>query len=89
MTRRAAASVLLLAGASFLAGCASGPPSTAADRYISKAAGEEEKQALIEARDDIDEEMRPLDADRDAEIARLEKENAELRTRVEARRKNP
>jgi hypothetical protein len=62
-----------------------GDPSTAADPYIAQAESEEEREALIEARDEIDAEMREEAAERDFEMERLRKENEELRRRLRER----
>lgn len=69
------------------AGCPGGGDGTspAADEYIAAAETEEERQALVEARDEIDEEMAALAAEKDAEIERLRKENEELRRELEER----
>jgi len=62
-----------------------GDPSTAADPYIAQAENDEEREALIEARDEIDAEMRDEAAERDAEIERLQRENEELRRQLRER----
>jgi hypothetical protein len=89
LRRLAAASLVLpLTAALFLllsAGCGGNSASTAADPYISQAADGEEREGLTQARDDIDAEMRAVAAQKDAEIARLEKENAALKARLAAR----
>ena len=69
------------------AACTGSDPSPAADRYIEQAEDEEERQALIEARDEIDHEMRAISAEKDAEIERLRKENEELKAHLRARRR--
>ena len=61
-------------------------PSTAADPYIEQAADAEEREALTLARDDIDREQRALVAQKDAEIDRLRRENAELQAQLAARK---
>lgn len=69
-------------------GCGpSGPPSPAADRYIARAADDEEHAGLTQARDDIDDEMRAIVDERQEELARLRKENEELKAKVAAREK--
>ncbi len=80
-----AAAILLLLLATGCPGGSAGP-STAADAYIAQAEDEEERLALIEARDEIDAEMREEAAEMDAEIERLRKENEELRRRLESGR---
>jgi hypothetical protein len=55
--------------------------SPAADALIERAASPEEKKDLIAVRDQVDAEKRAEAAALDAEIARLERENAELRKR--------
>jgi len=67
--------------------CGGGKPSVAADAYIEEAADAEEREGLTQARDDIDDEMRDLAVERDAEIERLRQENEDLRSRLAARRK--
>jgi hypothetical protein len=62
-----------------------GESSTAADTYIAQASSDEERKALIEARDEIDAEMRVQAAERDAEIERLRRENEDLRRRLRER----
>jgi len=79
--RLAAAGLLLIS----LTACGGAGASTAADPYIAQAADGEERDGLTQARDDIDVEMRAVAAQRDAEIARLQKENAELKARLAAR----
>jgi len=77
---RGALTVALLIGP---AGCGAREerpgPSHAADRLIESAATPEERQQLTRLRDEIDDVARKRLAEIDAEIARLEKENAELR----------
>jgi hypothetical protein len=69
-------------------GCgSSGPPSPAADGYIARAADEEEHAGLTQARDDIDDEMRGKVEERQDEIARLRRENEELKAKLAARQK--
>ncbi|MBI3451213.1 MAG: hypothetical protein HY049_20150 [Acidobacteria bacterium] len=80
----------VIAGAALLAslaGC-SGVGSTAADPYIAQAADAEERAGLTAARDDIDAEMSAVAAEKDREIERLKQENAELRSRIAARKKS-
>ena len=55
--------------------------SPAADTLIERAATPEEKKELTAVRDQVDAEMRAEAAALDAEIARLERENAALRKR--------
>ena len=55
--------------------------SPAADAVIERATTPEEKRELIAVRDQVDAEKRAEAAALDAEIARLERENAELRKR--------
>jgi len=55
--------------------------SPAADALIDHATTPEEKRELIAVRDQVDAEKRAEAAALDAEIARLERENAELRKR--------
>ena len=84
-----AAALLLSFAAAFtvipMAACGGSSASNAADPYIAQAADGEERAGLTQARDDIDAEMRAVAAERDSEIARLEKENAELKARLAAR----
>lgn len=84
----AAGAVLLLA---LLAGCPGpggddrpvGPQTSgAAEDVIAKAATDEERRALEEARAEIDAEGRREVAAKDAEIARLRRENEELRRQL-------
>jgi hypothetical protein len=81
---RCAARPIVAAGVLILAGCRSDAPSPAADAYIAQASDDEEREGLAQARDDVDAEMRAVAAARDAEIARLKKENEELKARVES-----
>jgi hypothetical protein len=76
----------LLALALLCFACASEPEpaipegaSPAADALIDRAATPEEKKELIAVRDQADAEKRAEAAALDAEISRLERENAELR----------
>ena len=74
----------LLALALLCSACAAEPaipegPSPAADALIDRAATPEEKKELIAVRDQADAEKRAEAAALDAEISRLERENAELR----------
>ncbi len=85
MRGRAATTALLLLAASLAAGCGGEAPSTAANPYIAQAADEEEREALIMARDDIDAEMRTRVAEKDAEIERLQEEKRELEEKLAAR----
>ena len=55
--------------------------STAADALIDRAQTAEERQELIAIRDQVDAEKRKEAAALDAEIARLERENAALRAK--------
>ena len=55
--------------------------SPAADALIEKAATPEERQELIAVRDEVDAEKRKEAAALDAEIERLERENAALRAK--------
>ena len=55
--------------------------SPAADALIEKAATPEERQELIAVRDQVDAEKRKEAAALDAEIERLERENAALRAK--------
>jgi hypothetical protein len=55
--------------------------SPAADTLIERAATPEEKKELIAVRDQVDADKRAEAAALDAEIARLTRENAELRKR--------
>jgi len=55
--------------------------SPAADALIERAVTPEEKQELAAVRDQVDAEKRAEAAALDAEIARLERENAELRSK--------
>jgi hypothetical protein len=71
-----------------LSGCAAQPEpaipegaSPAADALIDRAPTPEEKAELTAVRDQVDAEKRAEAAALDAEIARLERENAELRKR--------
>ena len=82
-----AAFSLLLVVALPSCGGSSESPSTAADPYIAKAADDEETEGLVQARDDIDAEMRARAAEKDEEIERLRKENENLRARLAARAK--
>ncbi|HEX5042426.1 MAG TPA: hypothetical protein VFV75_05945 [Candidatus Polarisedimenticolaceae bacterium] len=56
-------------------------PSPAADALIDGAATPEEKKELMAVRDQVDAEKRAEGEALDAEIVRLERENAELRKR--------
>ena len=56
-------------------------PSPAADALIEHAGSPQEKKELTAVRDQVDAEKRAEAAALDAEIARLERENAELRKR--------
>lgn len=85
MRGRAVTLALLLLAASLAAGCGGEAPSAAANPYIAQAADEEERAALVTARDDIDAEMRARVAEKDAEIERLQKERRELEKKLTAR----
>ena len=87
MSRRGSTAALVLALLALVPACGD-RPSTAADPYIERAADAEEREALTLARDDIDREQRALVAQKDAEIERLRKENAELEAELAARSKN-
>ncbi len=79
-SRFSAASALL---ALLATGCpGGGEPSTAADPYIAQAENDQEREALIEARDEIDADMREEAAEKDLEIERLQRENEELRRQL-------
>ena len=78
----------LLALALLFSACAAHPEPTvpegaspAADALIDRAATPEEKKELIAVRDQVDAEKRAEAQALDAEIARLERENAELRSK--------
>jgi predicted RNase H-like nuclease (RuvC/YqgF family) len=77
----AAAVVGVATMALLLSACGSGS-STAADQFIAEAENPEERQALTEARDDIDKEMTESLEELDKEIERLRKENEELKARL-------
>jgi len=70
-----------------LLACGSGPSqapedrSHAADEVIASAPTRKEREELTRLRDEIDDAARKRVAELDAEIARLEKENDELRRR--------
>jgi len=56
-----------------------GEPSHAADRLIERAGSAKEREELTRVRDDVDAAARARLRELDAEIARLEAENAALR----------
>ena len=81
---RQATCCLILALACLPIGCGSKEaPSPAADAVIARAEDEEERQALTQARDDIDAEMRRAVAEKEAQSERLRQENEALRKRLE------
>jgi hypothetical protein len=55
-------------------------PSPAADALIESAASQEEREELATVRDEVDAQKRAEAEALDAEIERLERENAELRS---------
>jgi len=84
LSRRMTTAMALLTLLALHPGCVE-QPSPSADPYIARAADAEEREALALARDDIDREQRALVAQKDVEIERLRKENAELKARLAAR----
>jgi ABC-type glycerol-3-phosphate transport system substrate-binding protein len=77
------AALLLIALAT--AGCGGDSASPAADAYIAEAADSEERDGLIQARDDIDAEMRAVAARKDEEIEKLRREKEELEAELAER----
>lgn len=84
--RRAPCALALALGALLLPACR--PRAEAArpgDAEIARAADPAERRALEQARDELDARYRREAAAKDAEIARLQRENAELQKRLQSR----